>query len=158
MAIGCKHGPEACDECEAAARTGGVVFMESDILPQPGESLADFQTRAEAASQGTTYVPPDPEKIKAIIHDPNMPEPIRQFWRKKFYGEGGAGRKELQQRKLQQEAMSLHNNLRDRVTSKLTDPYGRDHINLREFKGKERKMARRILRQHNKVLKSAATG
>lgn len=114
--------------------------------PVPGESMADFLARngSPAESPKAEYVEPTLEEQKRIIRDPSVPEPIRRFWRTKLYGAGGSGRKAIQQETAlrHRDATVPGQHRRESVTKGLT--------------GKQKKNARRLLRQAAKVMKNAA--
>lgn len=147
--------------------------MSVDVQMQIGESLADFEKRvhtaqaAEAAgatpqeaNKAGAYVEPSLEEQRRLIRDETIPEPVRRYWRERLYGKGGGGRKEIQQERIKKTLDALNANFQDRTLTKLVEVSGnaKEESVLKRLPGKQRKRARRLLRQMAKVVKSAAQG
>lgn len=138
------------------------IYIQSDLTPLPGESLADFEKRNQATedapqeSAQPVFVEPSREEQKRIIKDPSIPEPIRRFWREKLYGKG-SGRKGVQQDRLQRVQTSLTENFANRTMEALASQYGNRHTELRPegMSGRQWKRFRKVLRQGAKIIKNA---
>ena len=167
MSVGCPHNPDnACADCLKAMSGGQAAFFATHLKPQEGESLAQFQARVQAddtvrATGGTPpaeYVEPSLVEQKRIIKDPSVPEVIRRYWRERLYGKGGTGRKGIQQERAQRATEALNANFKDRTLNKLVAVSGNapQESVIKHLSGKQRKRARRLLRQMSKAIKSAA--
>ena len=158
--IGCKHNPDVpCEECVKALGTGEAIYIDTNLKPEVGESLADFQKRVEAEHKGLSaeVVEPSVADMKAAIKDSATPEPVRRFLREKLYGKGGGGRKSIQQETLRQRAATLQDNLGRRTFTALRAQAGTLPPRVRppEMSGRQWKRCKRLLRQAAKVVKSA---
>jgi hypothetical protein len=169
--IGCKHQSDIpCPQCLKALASGNAIYLETDLQPQPGESLAAFQKRinAERAAKSEdatkdpgpvkpAYVPPSLAEQKRIIRDETVPEPIRRYWRERLYGKGGTGRKGAQQDRLQRETQALQENFADRAMRTVAHQAGTlsPHVRPRGMSGRQWKRAKRLLRQLAKVAQGA---
>ena len=157
MSLGCKHGPVACEECIAASSSGGnVAFLESDLTPVGGESLAQFIDRSNETPGSARYVEPTSEQIKEMIHDETIPETVRRYWRQRRYGAGGGGRKDVQQQRLQAQANSLQENLKTRAIESLKKKAGThvEGVRPKEMSGRQWKRTKRLMRRMAKVVAS----
>ena len=154
MSLGCRHDPEnCCEECLLAFKDSNAVFIDTNLKPESGETLQQFQKRVGAektiaATSGeiappTQYVEPSIEEQKRIMKDPTVPEPVRLFWREKRYGKGGSGRKGVQQERLQRQNIVEG----QRVNAPSAIP--------KTISARQQKRARRLLRKMAKAAGSA---
>lgn len=156
MSVGCRHNPElACDLCLKAFEGNQALIIDTDLRPNPEEELEQFQKRVQAAKtleavsgdeivlRPAGYVEPSLEEQKRIIKDPNVPEAIRRYWRTRMYGQGGSGRKGVQQERLQR--------LNVIEGQRVTGP----SVVSKELSGRQRKRSRRLLRKLAKVASEA---
>jgi len=170
MSCGCRHDPlNACAPCLEEMNAGRALVIETNLKPEPGETLEKFQRRVNAEhllaglspeiAPATTsgYIEPSLEEQKRIIKDASIPEPVRRFWRERLYGKGGSGRKALQQERAARREKSLVSNLQDRAMTGLCAIHGNvtPKVRPKGMSGRQWKMAKRLLRQAAKVVQNA---
>jgi hypothetical protein len=157
MSVGCPHDPlNTCAGCLSALSSGDAAFFATSLKPNPEESMSDFAARVKIAEtiaatdpaqkepeSAPAYAEPSLEEQKRIIRDENIPEPIRRFWRQRLYGAGGSGRKAVQQERLKAQVVISGQHRKESVTKALH--------------GKQKKIARRLLRQAAKIMQGASS-
>lgn len=130
MSVGCQHGPHStCDNCSG-------VLGAREMARETVEAIAE--KHGQPVQDAPAYVTPSLEEQKRIIRDETVPEPIRRFWRQRLYGTGGTGRKGVQQEMLKARTVIGGQHRRESVT--------------KELHGKQKKVARRLLRQAAKIM------
>lgn len=163
MSVGCIHNPKlACPECVQALSEGNAAYLQTNLTPKEGESLAQFQGRMQleqlmegiSPEQHPVYVEPSCEEQKRIIKDSSIPEPVRRYWRERLYGKG-SGRKGVQQDRAQRVQTSLKENFASRTMEALASQYGQGHTDLRPagMSGRQWKRFRKVIRQGAKIVK-----
>lgn len=146
---GCKHDPnQVCGECLRAMKDGDAIVIQTQLKPQPGESLDSFQARVgeerrQAGAQPVpagAWQPPSIEEQKRIIRDPTVPEPVRRFWRETLYGKGTGTR-----------AQQRHELLERQKVKPVREVTPLEALLQRCESGRQRKRLRKFLKRTAKI-------
>jgi hypothetical protein len=128
-----------------------------------GSEAGTVEAPPAADSQAENPQAPQPhlptrEEIRAAIKNPETPALVRRFLRQQLYGEGGGGRKAVQQERLQREGIrtAQKSNPADKIVDRLFGKPEKQELRRPEgMSGRQFKRARKLIRQGRKFVQGA---